>query len=174
MYNTFKKNYSPEELELFEFLSSIRLFEKLTNEEMAHFSSHLHPRTYSQDEVVFFRGDPSYALYLVKKGKVSLRMDINDEFEELAIVRSGDSFGDNSLLEDTKRIYSSVVVTEKAELFVIPKASILDILDNEPEIRAKMMTAFAKVYNEYTTTLFKKYKSAFGFFDLNMVYEDQR
>jgi len=36
------------------------------------------------------------------------------------------------------------------------------------------MTSFAHLYNEYTTVLFKKYRSAFGFFDLGMVYDENR
>ena len=102
---------------------------------------------------------------------MSLRVDVNDKFEELTNVRPGEAFGDNSLLNNTTRIYTSVVVSEKADLYVIPQANLLDILDDHPQIRAKIMTSFSELYNEYTATLFKKYRSAFGFFDLGMVYD---
>ncbi|MEQ9288938.1 MAG: cyclic nucleotide-binding domain-containing protein [Cyclobacteriaceae bacterium] len=174
MFNPFKKKYSAEELSLFRFMSQIRHFEKLNYDELSHFAPFMYLRTFKQDEVVFFREDPSYAMYIVKNGKVSLRIDVNDKFEELTVVRPGESFGDNSLLYNTKRIYTSVVVSEKADLYVIPQANILDILDDDPQIRAKMMTSFSELYNEYTSTLFKKYKSAFGFFDLGMVYDNRQ
>ena len=171
MQNPFKKKYNSEELSLFRFMSKIKLFEKLTYEELSEFGSFMHLRSFKNDEVVFFSGDPSYALYIVKNGKVSLQLDINDKFEDLMSVKPGESFGDNSLLQDTKRIYTSIVVSEKADLYVIPQASILDVMDDNPKIRAKMMTSFAEIYNGYTSELFKKYKSAFGFFDLAMVYD---
>ena len=173
MFNPFKKKYNAEELSLFRFMSQIKHFEKLTYEELSHFAPYMYLRTFKQDEVVFFRVDPSYALYVVKNGKVSLRIDVNDKFEELTSVRPGETFGDNTLIHGTKRIYTSVVVAEKADLYVIPQANILDILDDHPQIRAKIMTSFAELYNEYTATLFKKYKSAFGFFDLGMVYDNR-
>lgn len=174
MLNPFKKKYSAEELSLFRFMSKIKYFESLNYEELSIFAPFMYLRSFSQDEVVFFRNDPSYALYVVKNGKVSLRIDINDKFEELTKVRPGEPFGDNSLIQNTKRIYTSVVISEKAELYVIPQAHILDIMNDNSEIRAKMMTSFANLYNDYTTTLFKKYKSAFGFFDLGMVYDERR
>jgi CRP-like cAMP-binding protein len=173
MFNPFKKKYSAQELSLFRFMGKIRHFEKLNYEELSQFVPYMYLRSFKQDEVVFFREDPSYALYIVKNGKVSLRIDVNDKFEELAVVRPGEAFGDNSLINNAKRIYTSVVISEKAELYVIPQANILDILGDNPEIRAKMMTSFSELYNEYTSTLFKKYQSAFGFFDLCMVYDDR-
>ncbi len=152
-------------------MSQIRPFENLSYDELSQIAPCMYLRTFNQDEVVFFRGDPSYALYIVKNGKVSLRVDVNDKFEELTNVRPGEAFGDNSLLNNTTRIYTSVVVSEKADLYVIPQANLLDILDDHPQIRAKIMTSFSELYNEYTATLFKKYRSAFGFFDLGMVYD---
>lgn len=170
MFNPFKKKYTTTELNLFGFMSRLKHFEKLTFEEMALFAPHLYLRKYSQDEVIFFRGDPSYALYIVKSGMVSLTIDIKDRFEELTTVGSGTSFGDNSFLENTKRIYSSMIISEKAELYVIPQANIHEILESHPEVKAKIMMSFAELYNDYTDSLFKAYKSAFGFFELGMVY----
>ncbi|MFY0654247.1 MAG: cyclic nucleotide-binding domain-containing protein [Cyclobacteriaceae bacterium] len=174
MMNPFKKKYSSEELSLFRFLSKIKYFESLEYKELSHFLPSMYLRTYKQDEVVFFSGDPSYALYIVKNGKVSLQLDIKDKFEILTTVRPGETFGDNSLLNNTKRIYTSVVVSEKADLYVIPQANLLDIMNDNANIRAKMMTSFGELYNDYTSELFKKYKSEFGFFDLRMVYDQRR
>lgn len=171
MFNPFKKRYSTQEMSLFRFMSKIKHFESLNYDELSQIAPCMYLRTFNQDEVVFFRGDPSYALYIVKNGKVSLRVDVNDKFEELTNVRPGEAFGDNSLLNNTTRIYTSVVVSEKADLYVIPQANLLDILNDHPLIRAKIMTSFSELYNDYTSTLFKKYRSSFGFFDLGMVYD---
>jgi len=171
MFNPFKKRYSTQEMSLFRFMSQIKQFESLNYDELSQIAPCMYLRTFNQDEVVFFRGDPSYALYIVKNGKVSLRVDINDKFEELTNVRPGEAFGDNSLLNNTTRIYTSVVVSEKADLYVIPQANLLDILNDHPVIRAKIMTSFSELYNDYTSILFKKYRSSFGFFDLGMVYD---
>ena len=72
------------------------------------------------DEVVFFRNDPGNALYLVKSGKVSINIDIEDEFELLSVIKSGGAFGESSLLSESNRVYTSIIYSERAELYVLP------------------------------------------------------
>ena len=170
MFNPFKKKYNEEELKLITFLSDVSPFTELAEDELAIFIPYMYLRTYHKDEVVFFSGDPSHALYLVKKGKIQLSIDVNERSENLLQVNQGRSFGDNALLENTKRIYNTIVISEMAELYVIPKINLIEIMQSNPTIKAKIMTLFASNYNRYTSDLFKTYKSHFGFFELGKVY----
>jgi CRP/FNR family transcriptional regulator, cyclic AMP receptor protein len=170
MINPFKKTFTTEELTLFRFLSSVKLFESLSYNEMQQFLPYLYLRTYKADEAVFFRNDPSHALYLIKNGKVTLNIDIYDRFEELTVLQTSDHFGDNSLLDQTNRIYNAIVISESAEIYVIPQVNILSIFSQNVEIKAKMLEALATLYNSYTNNLFKAYKSSFGFFNLGQAY----
>lgn len=170
MINPFKKTYSEEELQLFRFLSRIKLFERLTYDELALFVPFMFKRTYVQDEVVFFRNDPSQALYLIKSGSVSLNIDLQDKFEMLSIINKGQAFGDNALLENTQRVYTTIVVTEKAEIYVIPQVNLLDIFQNHSNIKAEVLNSLAEIYNAYTSNLFNAYRSSFGFFNLGEAY----
>lgn len=173
MINPFRRAYTEEDLKLFSFLGQTRYFEGLSNEELAHFIPFMYLRNYKLNEVVFFRDDPSHALYIVKKGSVGLTFDIKEEFITLKTVNVGRIFGDNSLLEKTTRIYTAVVTSEVTDLYVIPQVNFLQIFNENPGIRAKVMTNFARLYNEYTVKLFNSYRSSFGFFDLKMVYADK-
>ena len=170
MINPFKKSYSEKELQLFRFLSKIKLFERLTYDELALFTPYLFKRTYRQDEVIFFRNDPSQALYLIKSGSISLNIDMQEKFEVLAILNKGQAFGDNALLENTRRIYTSLVITEKAEIYVIPQINLLEIFENHPNIKAEILNSLAELYNSYTVNLFNAYRSSFGFFNLGEAY----
>lgn len=170
MINPFKKSYTEKELQLFRFLSKIKLFERLTYDELALFTPYLFKRTYMQDEVIFFRNDPSQALYLIKSGSISLNIDMQEKFEVLAILNKGQAFGDNALLENTKRIYTSLVITEKAEIYVIPQINLLDVFENHPNIKAEILNSLAELYNSYTMNLFNAYRSSFGFFNLGEAY----
>ncbi len=174
MINPFKRSYSPKELNLFRFLSRIPLFEKLTYPEMGLFVPYMHLRHYKQDEVVFFREDPSHALYIVKSGKVSLNVDLQGNFEVLRIVKSGEAFGDNSLLENSRRIYSSLVVSETADFYVIPQVNIQEIFSTNLSIRSKMTESLAESYDKISKKLFKAYQSSFGFFTLAQVFQNER
>ncbi|MDN3669728.1 cyclic nucleotide-binding domain-containing protein [Echinicola jeungdonensis] len=171
MLNPFKRTYSESELELFDFLSKTQFFNKLMYSEMYHFLSAIHYRKYLRGEVVFFRNDPSQALYIVKKGLITLNIDIKDNFETILKVRKGVAFGENSLLQDAKRIYTALVESEEAELVVIPNYAIQEVFDSSPRIKAKMLDSLAEFYNKNNNQLFSAYQNSFGFFNLRQMFE---
>jgi CRP/FNR family transcriptional regulator, cyclic AMP receptor protein len=170
MLKFFKQSFSEEDTILFKFLKKNPLLESLTNEELAKFQPYIYTRAYVEDEVVFFTGDPSHALYIVKRGVVSLNLEIKGEFEKLMILRNGYVFGDNSILDGAKRIYSAIVHASGTELYVIPKVNLKEIMEHDPIIKSKIMYSFANMYNGYTEKLFETYKGSRGFFDLNTIY----
>ena len=96
-------------------------------------------------------------------------IDQEQDFETLYVISSGQSFGNNSLLESSLRPYSAVVRSLEAELYVIPHVNIQDIFSSHPKIKAKMMASLGEMYEEYLQDLFHVYRSAKGFFNLNQV-----
>ncbi|WP_317191747.1 Crp/Fnr family transcriptional regulator [Fulvivirga marina] len=137
---------------------------------MSLFLPFMYERKYEQNEVVFFRGDPSHALYLLKKGEVSLNIDVNEDFESLTRVRAGVALGESCLLKDANRQLNAFVSSETAEFYVIPQDNIFDIFESNLKIKVKMLESLAEIYNEYNSNLFKAYKSSRGFFHLSQVY----
>lgn len=171
MINPFSKTYDEEQLLMFDFLQGIKFFERLRQKELVRFIPAMHHRKYLRDEVVFFSKDPSQALYLIKKGKVDLTIDIKDNFETIIEVGRGEAFGENSLLEDTKRTYTALITSDEAELIVIPHFAIQEIFDSNPKIKAKMMTSLSEYYNTNNQRLFRSYRESFGFFSLRQMFE---
>lgn len=171
MRNPFSKTYEPEDIQTFEFLQGIKFFERLRQQEMARFLPAMHQRKYVRDEVVFFSKDPSQALYLIKKGNINLTIDIRENFETIMELGKGDGFGENSLLENAKRTYTALVISEEADLIVIPHFAIQEIFDSNPKIKAKMMTSLAEFYNSNNQRLFRSYRESFGFFSLRQMFE---
>ncbi|TVP52878.1 MAG: cyclic nucleotide-binding domain-containing protein [Mongoliibacter sp.] len=171
MINPFSRTFNASELETFQFLAQTYLFARLKNMEMARFLPALHIRKYKRDEVVFFSGDPSQALYIVKSGKIRLTIDVKDNFESINEVRKSEVFGENALLENVKRIYTAIVASEEAELYVIPHFAIQEVFDSHSKIKAKMMTSLAEFYNQNNFRLFKSYRSSFGFFNLQEMFD---
>ncbi len=171
MLNPFSRKFNSSELETFQFLCQIPLFCKLTNSEMSRFLPALHTRKYKKDEVVFFSGDPSQALYIVQTGRISLTIDVRDTFEPINEVRKGEAFGENSILENVKRIYTAIVVSDTSELYVIPHFAMQEVFESNPKIKAKMMNSLAEFYNDNNQRLFNSYKSSFGFFNLREMFD---
>ncbi len=170
MINPFKKSYTSKELNTFRFLSKIKLFEHLNYKEMSYFLPYLYLREYKMDEVVFFRNDPGNALYLVKSGKVSINIDIDDGFELLSIIKSGEAFGENALLEESNRVYTAIIHSERVELYVLPKVNINEIFEGHTVIKTKMQESLTEIYNGLMVNLFKGYKSSMGLFNLSQIY----
>ena len=94
-----------------------------------------------------------------------------DSFEVIKELGKIEAFGENALLENTKRIYTAIVATDQAELMVIPHFAIQEVFDSNPKIKAKVMTSLAEYYNENNRRLFKSYKNSFGFFNLGEMFE---
>jgi CRP-like cAMP-binding protein len=172
MINPFKKSYTSKELNTFRFLSRIKLFERLNYKEMSYFLPYFYLREYKMNEVVFFRNDPANALYLVKSGKISINIDIEDEFELLDVVKSGRAFGESALLTDSNRIYTSIIYSERAELYVLPKVNIHEIFDGHAQIRMKMIESLGELYYQHMVSLFKGYKSSLGLFNLSQIFKN--
>lgn len=171
MINPFSKTYDEDQLQMFDFMQRIKFFERLRQKELARFIPAMHRRKYLKDEVVFFSKDPSQAFYLVKNGKVNLTIDIKDNFETIMEVNRGEAFGENSLLENAKRTYTALIISEEAELIVIPHFAIQEVFDSNPKIKAKMMTSLAEYYNGNNQRLFRSYRESFGFFSLRQMFE---
>jgi len=172
MINPFKKSYTSKELNTFRFLSRIKLFERLNYKEMSYFLPYFYLREYKMNEVVFFRNDPANALYLVKSGKISINIDIEEQFELLNVVKSGGAFGESALLADGNRIYTSIIYSERAELYVLPKVNIHEIFEGHSQIRTKMIESLGELYYKHMQNLFKEYKSSLGLFNLSQIFKN--
>ncbi|MBX2841204.1 MAG: cyclic nucleotide-binding domain-containing protein [Flammeovirgaceae bacterium] len=172
MFNPLKKTYSYTDKLLFRFLQKNFLFESLEERELAEFLPFLHLRTYKRNEVIFFRNDPSQALYLIKSGEVTLNLDIEDKFEDLTTLGVADSFGDNALIEGSFRINNAVCSSDTADIYVIATNNILEIFESHIIIRAKIMTAMVEYNNKFSLNLFRAYQESFGFFDLGRAYRN--
>lgn len=170
--NIFGRNYTQSELQLLDFLAHLRLFSRLTKKEQSLFLPFMHLRIYKQNEIVFFRNDPSQALYMVKEGKVNIELDYSDEFETIAVLQKNAIFGLDALVHKTKRVYNAMVISPFCQLYVIPQVNIFTIFEAKSVIKAKMMEVYAELMNEHWNALFSHYRSSLGFFDLKEMFRE--
>ena len=168
--NLFKKSYTNKEEAVFEFLSKNSLFVDLTEEEKFYFLPFLYDRKYKLDEIVFFRNDPSQALYLIRKGTVRQFIDIKENTETLRELGPSALFGENAILPKTRRIYNTIVTSDEAHFYVIPQVNILEIFDRRPRVMAKMLQALAEKCDHKEHNLVNIYRSSLGFFNLSEIY----
>lgn len=170
MFNPFKKTYSEEEIDRINFLKGVKPFDLLSDDQLFIFLPYLYPRVYKKNEAVFFRKDPSQALYIIKSGDVSLNLDRDGDMEPLMNVGPSEAFGDNCFIRESHRIYNAIVNSEEAHLFVLPQGNIHEVFDAKPKVKALVLESLLTRYNDYTSKIFEAYKSSFGFFELKQAY----
>jgi CRP-like cAMP-binding protein len=85
---------------------------------------------WAADSVVFERGSPADGLYIIVSGKLRV---IDKNGEDVAELGPGDFFGELSLLLDTVHRHD-VRVEEDAELMVLPKECLDELMAEHPEL----------------------------------------
>ena len=169
MCNFFKKAQDKEVVDVINFLSQNHFFKKLTKKELMLLHSYLFLRKYHKDEVVFFRGDPSEALYIVQSGEVTLSTDIKEDFEQVAVLKARDILGENALIANTKRMFNATVTSKSALLYMLPSIKAMDIFEKNKGLYLKVMISLANKYNEQLLTLIVAYREAPGLFNFPVV-----
>lgn len=172
LFNPFRRVYSADELNTFRFLQKNQLFKALTHDELSYFLPFIYLREYRSEEVLFFRNDLAQALYLVKSGSVNISIEIRDNFEVLDTKRTYQYVGETCLFPNARRLVHAIIGNTNAELYVIPQANLVEILDRKPNIKAKMMDALATEYHFFMRDLFEAYRKNEGFLDLSVAYKN--
>jgi len=83
-----------------------------------------------EGSVVFERGSPADGLYIVISGRVCV---LGDNGAPVAMLGPGDFFGELSLLLGTTHQHE-VRVDEEAELMVVPKDKVDELMASHPEL----------------------------------------
>ena len=101
---------------------------------------------WSANSVVFEKGSPSEALYIILTGRVQIADVIDSDEVEVATLEPGDFFGELSLMLHTRHTKTARAV-ENAELMVLPKESFQELLaanaDLADHFRRKLETRLA-------------------------------
>ena len=171
IYNPFKKNFSKQELSAFEFLSNVSYFSKFTIEEFEDIFPYLHLRTYKQNEVVFFRNDPSQAVYVVKSGKIEINLDVKDIFEVVETAKSGNIIGEGAFLPKKRRKFNAIVTSDDCEIYVFPQVSIFEIFNKYPAIKTKILEVYADNLEKKMENILRSYRENHGFFELSQAFQ---
>lgn len=94
-------------------LRRLRLFARLSDEELGDLGGRTRLRSYKRSEVIFRKDDPGTHLYLVLDGAVKIALPGEFGQEALvAIMRPGEFFGDLALFDRSPRSASAVALED--------------------------------------------------------------
>ncbi|PNU21417.1 hypothetical protein C2E25_02355 [Geothermobacter hydrogeniphilus] len=138
----------PEEESLAYFLGTLPLFSDMTERELKRLETLVHVREYDAGETVFSEGDPGSGLYIVRTGRVRISSRSNQGREiELAVLASGDFFGETTLASPAMRVASARTL-EKAQLVGLFRADLLETVQKNPAMANKLLLGLTRVMSE--------------------------
>ena len=95
-------------------------------------------RRYPPNDWVFKEGDPSSEIYMITKGTVAIRKQVDKEQSEcLAVLCEGDHFGEMALISDDMRSAGAQTL-EEVVLWVLSQEGMATLLEERPRTALKM------------------------------------
>ncbi|MDR2942388.1 MAG: cyclic nucleotide-binding domain-containing protein [Treponema sp.] len=100
-------------------------------------------RTYSKDDIIFCEGEPGDELFIIQKGSVKIvKITENNEIL-LAVLKSGDIFGEMALLESKPRA-AGAVAFEECHLMAVNRDNFQQMIKTQPQLIARLTTLLSE------------------------------
>jgi len=112
-------------------------------------------RTYTKDSIIFCEGEPGDELFVIQKGSVKIiKITENNEIL-LAVLKTGDIFGEMALLESKPRA-ATTVAYENCQLMAVNRANFQQMIKTQPQLIARLTTLLAEriwlIYKQLANT----------------------
>jgi uncharacterized membrane protein len=123
------------------FLAQIKLFAQLDDDERGVLAQVVTERRVNSGEVLFKAGEPGDSMFIVKDGAIELSVkDTAGQKIILHIARTGDFFGELSLLDGGSRT-ASAIAEAATDLVVLDREDLLQLFRKRPEAALDMLAA---------------------------------
>lgn len=120
--------------ELVQYVCSLPLFSGLREESILRLARDSRSQHADAGQILFFQGDPSESVYIVRTGKISLVLSSSDgRAMVINEMHPGDMFGELGIITRRSRSTSAIVHSD-SDLLVIPRQAFLRIMDEEPKL----------------------------------------
>ena len=140
----------PSELDL---LAEVPLFSLLDEKARAVLMERVETVTFKSGETIFNVGDPGHAMYVVKKGTVSIfaRTKTGEQLK-LEEPGPGDFFGEVSLLDEGPRTAGARAQTD-VELLEIERSDVYELIEATPKAAMSLLAATGRRLRQTTAAL---------------------
>jgi len=100
-------------------------------------------RTYKKDHIIFCEGEPGDELFIIQKGSVKIIKIIDNNEILLAVLKTGDIFGEMALLESKPRA-ATIVAYEDCQLMAVNRANFQQMIKTQPQLIARLTTLLSE------------------------------
>ena len=126
-----------------EMLAGIEFFEMLDEDDRTALAGVIDYEKLEVGQVLFQTGEPGDSLYIVRSGEIELHIkDTAGQKIVLNVVRSGEMFGELSLLDSGPRSATAIALME-TELLVLDRDDLLLLFQKKPDAALHMLAAMS-------------------------------
>lgn len=113
-------------------------------------------RTYPKNTMIFSEMMPGQELYIIQKGSVKITKIVNENEVLLAVLKSGDIFGEMSLIENKPRS-ASAIAYEDTVLLAVNRENFARMVSSQPQIISRLTQLLSEriwfIYKQLANTL---------------------
>lgn len=109
-------------------IRNIPLFQDLSDEELLSISGLFSERKFKKNEILFFEGDIGEELFVIKSGIVKIYRIDNTKQITLALFRSGDFFGEMSIMQKEGTRSANAETLEPSVMYTLKRSTFYDYL----------------------------------------------
>lgn len=99
-------------------------------------------RTYPKNTMLFAEGEPGNELFIIQKGSVKITKIVEANEVLLAVLKTGDIFGEMALLEAKSRV-ANAIAYEDCQVLAVNRANYERMISTQPQLIAKLTTLLA-------------------------------
>ena len=100
-------------------------------------------RQYPKDTMIFAEGESGPELYIIQKGSIRITKIVNNNEVLLALLKSGDIFGEMALLENKPRS-ASAIAHEDSILMAVNRANFKGMVVEQPKVISRLTSSLAE------------------------------
>lgn len=153
--NIFKKESNEERL--LDLLKKFPAFSNFKRRELKLIRKLIHVREYLPNEIIFYEGDPGVSMFIIESGKVEISHTFKSGYkQQLALLFSGDFFGEFSVLTEGSRTATATALTE-TRLIIIFRNDLLEVINRDTQLGVKILFGFVKIFIEKLRNLNQDY-----------------
>jgi CRP-like cAMP-binding protein len=113
-------------------------------------------RRYPKDSMIFSEGEPGDELFIIQQGSVKIAKIVDNNEVLLAVLKTGDIFGEMALLESKPRA-ACAVAYEECHVMAVNRANFERMVGTQPQIVSRLTTLLAEriwfIYKQLANTL---------------------
>ena len=155
-------------------LRSVQLFQDLPEADLASLADHCVERAFAAASIIFNRGDPGSAMYVIVGGQVNIhlpdqgsrRMSLND-------MARGEYFGEVALFDDLPRSASASATTEVI-LLELSRSALMRMLEDRPSAALTMLRTMSSRVRHMSEVIEEHVsKNAVAEFEMRLTWSDR-